>query len=230
MTPLDVPVELGRDEARRRVLEELAKGKYEGELPPWLQDLWIRIQEVLLEIVRFVLGLTDGPAGVAGGGISIGFVIILAVIVIGIGLLVWKVGLPRWRRSRARDAAVELAADLAPEDYRTAAERFAAAGDWRAAVRDRFRAVVKTLEIVTILDPRPARTAFEASTLAGRALPEQATALRAGAEVFSAVMYGDRAADASTYRQLVELDGQVTEAAERADLAGEQQEPAEGPR
>ncbi|WP_152364683.1 DUF4129 domain-containing protein [Microlunatus speluncae] len=229
MIPLDVPVELGREEARRRVLEELAKTKYEGELPPWLQDLMNRLQDLLIEIVRFVLGL-GSPAGAAGGGINIGFVIMVAVIVIGIGLLVWKVGLPRWRRSRIRDADVELDADLAPADYRTAAERFAAAGDWRAAVRDRFRAVVKELEIVTILDPRPARTAFEASTLAGRALPEQASVLRAGAEVFSAVMYGDRAADGSTYRQLVELDRQVTAAAERADLSGDQPEPAEEPR
>ncbi len=229
MTPLDVPVELGREEARRRVLEELAKGKYGGEIPPWLQELLSGIQSVLLAIVRFVLGVTAGPAG-AGGGINIGFVIILGVIVLGIGLLIWKVGLPRWRRSRPRSADVGLDADLAPEDYRTAAERFAAAGDWRAAVRDRFRAVVKTLELFTILDPRPARTAFEASTLAGRALPEQATVLRVGAEVFSAVMYGDRAADASTYRQLADLDHQVTAAAERADLSGEQPESAEAPR
>ena len=211
MIPLDIPVELSRDEARRRVLEELTKNKYGGDIPPWLQDLLARLQELLLEIVRFVLGISAGPAAAGGGGINVGFVIILAVLVIGIGLLVWKVGLPRWRRSRAGGAAVELDADLEPEDYRTAAERFAAAGDWRAAVRDRFRAVVKELEIATILDPRPARTAFEASTLAGRALPEQARVLRSGAEVFSAVMYGDRAADGSTYRQLVELDRQVTE-------------------
>lgn len=224
--PLDVPVDLSRDEARRRVLAELEKGKYGGELPPWLADLLKRLQELLLEIVRFVLGLDSGPLGGGDGAISIGFVIMLAVIVIGIGLLIWKVGLPRWRRSRARGAEVGLDADLEPDDYRAAAERFAAAGDWRAAVRDRFRAVVKELEIATILDPRPARTAFEASTLAGRALPEQATVLRDGAEIFSAVMYGDRDADGSTYSQLVELDRQVTEAANRADLAGDDPIPA----
>ncbi len=54
--------------------------------------------------------------------------------------------------------------------------------------------------------------------------------LRSGAEVFSAVMYGDRAADGSTYRQLVELDRQVTEAAQRADLAGDEPAPTGGER
>lgn len=223
MTPLDIPVELGRDEARQRVLAELEKAKY-GGIPPWLEDLLERAMELLIRFVDFVLGITNGPQ-TAGGGINIGFVFIVLVILIGIALVVWKVGLPRWRERRPRSAEVELEADLEPEDYRTSADRFADAKDWRAAVRDRFRAVVKELENATILDPRPARTAFEASILGGRALPEQATALQTGAEHFSAVMYGDRTADLAMYQQLVELDRQVTDAARRADLAGDEPEP-----
>jgi len=152
------------------------------------------------------------------------------VIRAGVALVVWKVGRPRWRGRRPRGAEVELAADVEPEGYRAAAEQYAAAGDWRSAVRDRFRAVIKELENATVLDPRPARTAFEASALAGRALPDQARALRSGAEIFSAVMYGDLAADAATYRRMAELDELITEAVRRADLAGDEPEPVGEPR
>src|SRR5690606_33146425 len=179
--PLDVPVELGREEARRRVLEELDKAKY-GGMPQWLEALLDRLFEWLRRIVEFVLEAGAGPRAV-GGGINFGFLIILLVILAGIALVGWKVGLPRWGGRRPRGAGGERGADVGPEGCRAAAEQYAAAGDWRSAVRDRFRAVIKELENATVLDPRPARTAFEASALAGRALPDQARALRSGAEI-----------------------------------------------
>lgn len=226
MIPLDVPVELSREEARRRVLEELGKSRY-TEMPQWLRDLLQWLYELMEKIITFVLDATSGPAASGGGGINVAFVIILVLIAAAIALLIWKVGLPRWQtRRRRRDAEVDLSEALEPDDYRSAAQRFAEAGDWRSAVRDRFRAVVKELEIATILDPRPARTAFEASALAGRALPEQAAALDDGARTFSEVMYGDRVADAAAYRRMVELDDRIGEAAGQADLAGDQPEPA----
>jgi len=120
--PLDVPVELGREEARRRVLEELDKAKY-GGMPQWLEALLDRLFEWLRRIVEFVLEAGAGPRAV-GGGINFGFLIILLVILAGIALVVWKVGLPRWRGRRPRGAEVELAAD---ERLRVAGEH--AVGD-----------------------------------------------------------------------------------------------------
>ena len=95
---------------------------------------------------------------------------------------------------------------------------YAAAGDWAAATRDRFRALVRELEVRTILDVRPARTASEAAYAAARALPEHTEALRVGAELFNAVVYGDRVADASAYAAMTTLDETVTAAADVADL------------
>ena len=96
-------------------------------------------------------------------------------------------------------------------DARPSTPRPAATGP--AAVRDRFRALVRELEVQTILDVRPARTAWEAAYRASRALPGCTEALRAGAESFNAVVYGDRPADAGD----VPADGgarrQVTAAA-----------------
>ena len=150
-------------------------------------------------------------------GVNWGFLIAVALLITAVGVVVWRVGLPRWRRSR-RDATVEVDSTRAAADYRTLAEEAAQRGDWAAAVRDRFRALVRELEVRTILDVRPARTAWEAAYLASRSLPGCTEALRGAAETFNAVVYGDRRADAETYRRMVEIDRDVTAAAETADM------------
>jgi hypothetical protein len=219
LLPLEVPVRIGRDEAQRRAAEELAKAKY-GGTPQWLSDLAERADAVASRLVELFLRIFGDRLG-TGGGVNWGFVIVVLILLAAVVLVVWRVGLPRWR-GRRRDAEVELDPTRAPADYRTTAEQAAAAGDWAAAVRDRFRAVVRELEVLTILDVRPARTASEAAYRASQALPDCTDALRAGAEAFNAVVYGDRAATPEVYRQLVALDGQVITAAGRADLAAEE--------
>ena len=219
LLPLEVPVRIGRDEAQRRAAEELAKAKY-GGTPQWLLDLADRADSVVQRIVELFLRIFGDRVG-GGAGINWGFVVVVLLLLAAVVLVVWRVGLPRWRGGR-RDAAVALDPTRAAADYRATAEQAAAAGDWAAAVRDRFRAVVRELEVQTILDVRPARTASEAAFRASRVLPDCTEALQVGAEGFNAVVYGDRPATADTYRQMVALDEQVTAAAARADLAAEE--------
>lgn len=223
LLPLEVPVRIGRDEAQRRAAEELAKAKY-GGTPQWLIDLADRADSVVQRLVELFARFFGGPTA-GGGGVSWGFVIAVLILLAAVALVVWRVGLPRWR-GRRRDAEVELDPTRAAQDYRSRSEEHAAAGDWAAAVRDRFRAVVRELEVATILDVRPARTAWEAAYRASRALPGCADALREGAETFNAVIYGDRPATEAAYRQLVALDEQVSAAAGRADLAADEIERA----
>lgn len=218
MTPLDIPVEVGGDEARRRALEELAKAKY-GGTPEWLQRAAERAS-------RWAERASDAylrwrASQEAGGGVSPWFAIAVILLVAALALVVWKVGLPRWQRRGRTDDSLELDPTKAATDYRTLADQAAAAGDWRVAVRERFRAVVRELEIRTIIDVRPARTAWEAAYSASRAVPVAADSLHTGAELFNAVVYGDRAADAATYARLVAVDDTVTTAADRVDLAAE---------
>lgn len=216
MILLDIPIEIGGDEARRRALAELAKAKY-GGTPEWLQRAadraWRWVERILEAYLRW--RASQG----AGGGVSPWFVIAVVVLVVALALIVWKVGLPRWQRRSASDHSLALDPTKAATDYRALAEAAAAAGDWRVAVRERFRAVVRELEVRTILDVRPARTAWEAAYSASRTVPEAADALHSGAELFNAVVYGDRAADAGTYARLVAVDQTVTAAADRVDLA-----------
>lgn len=224
LLPLEVPVRIGRDEAGRRAAEELAKAKY-GGTPPWLIDLAERADFLLQRLVELFARFFGGPVAAGGGGVSWGFVIAVLILLAAVALVVWRVGLPRWR-GRHRDAEVELDPTRAAADYRGRSEEYAAAGEWAAAVRERFRAVVRELEVGTILDVRPARTAWEAAYRASRVLPDCAETLRDGAETFNAVVYGDRPATDTAYRQLVALDEQVSAAAGRADLAADELERA----
>jgi hypothetical protein len=219
LLPLEVPVRIGRDDAQRRAAEELAKAKY-GGTPQWLLELADRADSVVQRLVELFVRIFGDRVG-GGAGINWGFVVVVLLLLAAVVLVVWRVGLPRWRSGR-RDAAVELDPTRAAGDYRATAEQAVATGDWAGAVRDRFRAVVRELEVQTILDVRPARTAWEAAYRASRVLPECTEALRAGAETFNAVVYGDRPATPATYAQLVALDDQVTAAAARADVAADE--------
>jgi hypothetical protein len=69
-----------------------------------------------------------------------------------------------------------------------------------------MRAVVRALEERALLDIRPGRTADEAATEAGRALPAHRDRLRAAARDFDDVAYGGRSGSGPSYRRLAELD------------------------
>lgn len=202
---MGAPIEIGHDEARRRAEEELAKAKYQG-MPDWLNDLLQRLDE-LLE------GITRGPSGPDGlGGSSWVLLVVVVVILAALVLIVWKVGLPRWR-PKTVDAEVETDPEVAPSHYRTAAERAAAAQDWTSAIRERFRALVRELEHRTILEPRPGRTALEAAGRAARMLPSVEPQLHRAALGFNDVMYGQIQADQERYAAMVAADEDVLAAA-----------------
>jgi hypothetical protein len=215
LLPLEVPVRIGREEAQRRAAEELAKAKYAGT-PEWLSELADRADQWLQRIVDLVIRIL--AARDQGGGVNWGFLVAVGILLVAIALVVWRVGLPRWRPG-GRDAAVAVDSNRPAADYRTLAGQHAARGDWAAAVRDRFRALVRELETQAILDVRPARTAWEAAYRASQVLPNCREALQAGAESFNAVVYGDRPADSAAYQQMVAIEEQVTAAAGQADLA-----------
>nr|WP_277344788.1 DUF4129 domain-containing protein [Cellulomonas sp. IC4_254] len=117
------------------------------------------------------------------------------------------------RRSR-RVAGARGVLDV--DDRRTAAEIRAAAdaaaarGDWAAAVADRFRALVRSLEERAVLEEQPGRTAHEAVEAAGLRLPVHAVDLRAAGRLFDDVVYGERTPRAEDDAALRELDARVT--------------------
>lgn len=220
--PLEVPVQLSREEAQRKAAEELAKAKYGVEMPDWLRRLW----DALRQWLESLMPTEPPPQAGAPSGPQWILPVVVVLLIAAIGVIVWKVGLPRLNR-RHRDADVEVDAEVSPDEYRTLADEAAARGDWETAVRERFRALVRELEIATVLDPRPSRTAMEVAWLTGRVVPTAAGEITQAANLFSEVAYGDRrpsAGDDTRMRTLVE---QVLDRVRHTDLSADpEEEPA----
>lgn len=213
MTALDIPIGLGREEAQRRAVEELSRWRYGFELPPWLTD-WIRT--LLRWFDTFLNRWLPEPVRPGQGGSNPIVLVLVVLVLAGLILLVWRFGLPRFERRR-RDAEVGASAEVSAKQYRSLAEAAAASGDWRTAVRERFRSLVRELEVRTVLTPRPSRTALETAWTAGRVLPGSREPLLGCAATFGEIEYGDTVATGEHYRRLTEVERAVLAEADRVD-------------
>ncbi|MEU0921610.1 DUF4129 domain-containing protein [Streptomyces cyaneofuscatus] len=199
----DIPVDTPRVPAREAAESELSKPMYHENDPNILQ-------RGLNHFWDWVAGVFDAAAGAAPGGPA--GLAVLALILIGLAAaLWWRLGIPQ-RSSRAPDALFESDGPRSAAQHRAAADAHAAALRWTEAVQERMRAIVRSLEERALLDPRPGRTADEAATEAGRALPAHAARLRSAARDFDDVAYGGRTAGQPTYLALRALDTELDEA------------------
>ena len=90
--------------------------------------------------------------------------------------------------------------------HRSAADGFAAAGDYHSAIIERVRAIAVDFESRQIVPVRPGRTAAEFGAEAALAIPAEATALSAVARLFDDVRYGGRPGSQHGYEQVRDLD------------------------
>jgi hypothetical protein len=197
--PLAVPVELGREAAREAAREELSRQVYQ-EARPGLTE------RVLQWLFERITALLDDVGGAAPGGYP-GLILILLLVVAAVVAVRLKVG-PLGRAGRVEDALF-VGGPRSAAEHRAAADAHAAAGEWADAVRERLRAVIRSLEERALIEPRPGRTADEAAAQAGQSLPECAASLRAGARLFDDIWYGERTATAASDQALSDLDEQV---------------------
>ena len=193
------PVELARDEAARLAREELAKQVYRDAGPGL-------VQRVVGWLIERAGELFDEVAGVSPGGYA-GIAVVLLLVVAAVVAVRLKVG-PLGRREAGEQALFSGRARTAAE-HRAAADAHAAAGEWAEAVRERLRAVVRSLEERAVLDERPGRTADEAAAEAGVALPAVAAELRRAARLFDDIWYGGRPAGPESDAALRGVDEQV---------------------
>ncbi|MFD3534488.1 DUF4129 domain-containing protein [Streptomyces sp. NPDC058664] len=193
----DVPVDISRVPAREAAERELSKPMYHENDPNLLQRGLDRFWEWVGDLFSAASGAT--PGGVLGLAVVVLFVAALAA------ALWWRLGTPHRAPGTTADSLFTDGPRTA-RDHRAAAARHASAGRWNQAVQERMRAVVRSLEERTLLDPRPGRTADEAAAEAGRTLPSHADELRLAARAFDDVTYGGRTADETAYRRIEELD------------------------
>ena len=189
------PVLPGAEEARRWAAEELSHPEYRDAAPGWIETLW----EDFLDWLSTLDGSADAGSTVPSPVIGVVIAVIIAAAVI--------IAKPRLNpRARKAREVFEPEGMLAAADYRQRAEMSAAAGRWADAVVDRFRALVRSAEDRTILEPQPGRTADEVARDLAFPFSTEAQRLDRAAVTFDAIRYGNRAADAGDYRAMASLD------------------------
>ncbi len=207
---MSVPVDLSREAAQELAREELAKQVYR-EAGPGL------LERVLSWLLDRLSDLLDRVAGVSPGGYAGVVVVLLLLVAVAVAIRL-RVG-PLGRQERA-DQSLFIGRTRSSGDHRAAADAHAAKGEWAEAVRERLRAVVRSLEERAVLEPRAGRTADEAAAEGGAALPSCAADLRAAARLFDEIWYGGRPAGPEGDAALRELDRAVGAARPTALGAG----------
>ncbi|MEJ2887490.1 DUF4129 domain-containing protein [Actinomycetospora aeridis] len=197
--PVAVPIDIGADPARDLAREELSGRVYQEAAP----DL---LQMALRWIVRRLEDLLRAASGVSPGG-GWGLLVLLVLLVVVVVVVRRRFG--RLARTAAAPGAVLGGTDRTADEHRRLADGHAAAGRYDDAVRERMRAIVRSLEERTILEARQGRTAGDAAREGGRALPPVAEALLEAARRFDETVYGGRAADAAADARLREIDAAV---------------------
>jgi hypothetical protein len=189
-------VPIDREQAREAAERELSKQIYASSKPGFLERVIQWAQRKLAELL-------DQAGSVMPGGL-LGLAALVTIVVFLLVMIRLRLG-PLRVKDLLSDRGPAAAA-LTADDYREQAGNFAAAGDYREALRARFRAVIRQLEQRGVLENRLGRTAGEIAAEAGAALPPVAAQLRAGADLFNEVWYGGRPATEDVYRRMVMLD------------------------
>ena len=195
-----VPVEPDRETARAWAAQELSGQEYQAARP----SLLARLADWLMQQLQHLPSFT-------GTGPRLGLLVAVLVAVAAVVYAVQRSGGLR-RQAHAGGAEVFAGGTLTAAEHRHAAEAAEAEQDWATAVVERFRTLTRELEERAVLVPQPGRTADEVASDAGAWLPELAARLRAAAEVFDDVRYGDRPASRASATRLRELDDEVRRA------------------
>ena len=196
-----VPLEPGREQARGWAIDELAGREYAAQRPGLVARAFQRVLEWLQE-----LDLPDTRGG------SILLTVALVLLVVLAAVAVHRSGGLRRQGGGARAGAVLGGRVRTAAEHRAQADRHAEAGDYRAAVVERFRAVARELQERALVSGQPGRTAHELAGEAAALLTELGPDLHAGAALFDAVRYGAAAASADDDAGLRRLDEQVRRA------------------
>ncbi len=197
--PTDVPVEIGRDEAREAAARELSEGIYHQDDPSI-------VERGLEWLQRTIEQALDSVAGIAPGG-QLGLLVLVGLLVLAVIAIRLRLG--RLARSRRRSLALFDDRPAGAAEHRRAADTHAASGAWAEAVRERLRAIIRDLEERALIEVRAGQTADEAAIAGGRALPSCASELRDAARLFDEVWYGRRPATAQMDRELRAVDDAV---------------------
>ncbi len=177
----------------------LARPEYRENAPSLLTQVWNFVLELLGRIVELIVG--------AGERSFVGTVVVLLFAV----LVVFAVArfVSRIQRDPTLDPGLSGATGRAPREWLAEAEAHERAGEWREALRCRYRLLLARLAARGLVDEIPGRTSGEYLAEATAALPAAAPDLRAVTAAFERVWYGDFPSDAGEVRRVAEAVDRV---------------------
>ena len=167
---------------------------YRRPAKPWLE----RLRDSVLDHIVRLLAAVTGP--------GLGAWIVFALLAAAIAFLAWRFG---------RGLTVDPSRSMAPAEdevrpaaaWRIEAEAHERDGEWRLALRCRYRALVADLAGRGVLEEVPGRTAGEYRLELSGALPPAAPPFAGATELFERAWYGDAptgATDAGRFRDLAD--------------------------
>jgi hypothetical protein len=159
---------------------------------------------ILERIERDVLDALARVLSVVGAGV--GAWLALIAIVALVAIVVWRLS-SGVTRDPGRHVAISTGRLRPAADWRAEAEAHERAGEWRQAVRARYRALVADLAGRGVLHEIPGRTAGEYRAELTDALPAASPQFAGATELFEGAWYGHRptgAADAAHLRDLAD--------------------------
>jgi hypothetical protein len=190
MPAIDIDHDAAHQAAQRELDKPIyPKGSLTQRVHEWIHDLLFR--------------LIEKGSSLPGGWFTLSVLFTLLIVAIVIAIRVARRTL---RTHRGGDYQLFDTGQLSADQHRATAERFAAEGNWAAAIRHRLRAVARGLEETRILDPAPGRTANELARDAGARIPHLASELSQAATAFNDVTYGERPGTPTAYQMIVDLD------------------------
>lgn len=191
-------------EIRRRAREILSRPEFQ----PKPKTLYQRVVDFLSERLDRVLRL------LLGGGRSaiIGWIIIVAVLAL-VGYLVVRLTRNRLAVAPARppEPAVETEPRRRAVDWKNEAAAHEQRGEWRLALRCRYRALVADLAGRGVVEEIPGRTAGEYRAEVWGNAPAAVEPFTRATRLFERAWYGNLPTDATQSTELRELSAAVLE-------------------
>lgn len=196
----DLPEPERSAEEVRRVADEVLADAVFDRPPP---GLLARARDWFFERIGDAV---ESVLGSAGSGL-LGWAVV-AMLVLGAVLIV-----VRFTRGIQRDPGTAVGTPSGPRrpptDWLADATRFEAAGDWRAGLRCRHRALVASLAASGLVDEVPGRTAGEYRVDVARSVPAVAPDFDGATALFEVAWYGGRAVGAAEAGRFEDLSRRV---------------------
>jgi hypothetical protein len=169
---------------RQQAQQILSQPEYQPPPKSLTQQISDKIRELLGNFLQTVAG--------GGSGSIVGIVIIALLLGVVAFFIVWSVrGI---QRGTAPAPAVEISVDVrrSAREWLAEAERLESEGQWKEALRCRYRALAADLVERKVVPDIPGRTVGEHRTDVRVASPAASPSFDEAAELFELAWYGDR--------------------------------------